>query len=452
LKVIIIGGGISGLCTAYRLKQKGIDVRLFEKNSIPGGFIHSEFNRGFLLEYGPNSIFTSSPEISDLINDLGLRDKILYANPSAKKRYILKNGNLIPVPVKPQEFLTTGLISLSAKLRVLKEPFIKVDNHEDESIAEFVQRRVGKEFLTYLINPFVAGVYAGNPEELSLRSTFPKMYEMEKKYGGLFKGALKKRKNKNKRKSETISFKEGMQTLTDVLYENLYESVKLNSQVERILVNDRSFDKKYTVRISTGSHFKDEDADAVILSSSAGVTSGLIKSIDAKLSDELNKISCPPVSVVYLGFKKEDIKFNIDGFGFLIPEVEKRNILGCLWNSEIFNDRAPEKYHLFTIFTGGSRQPEIALKNDDDLFSIVKDELNSIIGLKNEPVFQKIVRWKKSIPQYKLGYFNLVKKIDSFKSKNKGIFFCNNFYNGISVSDCIINANKTSKEVIEYFN
>jgi oxygen-dependent protoporphyrinogen oxidase len=450
LKAIIIGGGISGLCTGFRLKQKGIDVKIFDTNSVPGGFIHTEFNQGFLLEYGPNSIFSSSPEVQDLIDDLDLNEKVLNAKPASKKRYILKNGKLVPVPVKPLEFLNTDLISFPAKLRVLKEFFVKVNNSDDESIADFVRRRVGKEFLTYLINPFVAGVYAGNPEELSLKSTFPMMHELEKKYGGLIKGALKRKKNKNKKKTGSISFKEGMQTLIDALYENLHENIILNTKAGRIFINDTSFNKRFTVRASSGSKDYEEDADAVIISTPAGMSSDLMRSIDANLSGELKKIVCPPISIVYLAFKKEDVNFNIDGFGFLVPEIEKRNILGCLWNSETFAGRAPEKFHLFTTFIGGSKQPELALKNEDELIKIALGEVKDILGIQNDPVFKKVKKWETSIPQYKLGYFKLVNKIDGFKKRNRGIFFCNNFYNGISVSDCIRNSMSASDEVSNY--
>src|SRR5215213_10302188 len=235
--VCIIGGGISGLCAAYRLKKQGVEVVLLEKNPTVGGNIKTENFEGFLIEHGPNSTLASE-HLFELISELGLTFEIACANRSAKKRYILKNGKLQALPMKIVSLIGNKSFSARAKLRLLKEPFIKSKATTDESISEFFARRLGREIVDYAVDPFISGIFAGNPESLSLKSAFPKLFELEKNYGSLLKGAIfspKEKKSKvPKNASRTISFKNGMQTLTDKLFDNLGESVRLKTEVFEI--------------------------------------------------------------------------------------------------------------------------------------------------------------------------------------------------------------------------
>jgi protoporphyrinogen/coproporphyrinogen III oxidase len=449
--VCIIGGGISGLCTAYRLKKQGVEVVLLEKNPAVGGNIKTELKDGFLIEYGPNSTLASE-HLFELAAELDLTSEIAYANRSAKKRYVLKNNKLQALPVKIASLIGNRSFSARAKLRLLKEPFIKSKAADDESISDFFARRLGREIVDYAVDPFISGIFAGNPDELSIKSAFPKLFELEKSYGSLLKGAIfspKEKKSKlPKNASRTVSFKNGMQTLTDKLFDNLGESVKLSVEASEIKKTENG---KYSLQ-TNDEKINAKSFDAIVISTPSPVAARLLKSFDAELSERLADIYHPPVAVVFTAFKKENIKFDLDGFGFLIPKLEQRKILGSLWNSVIFQNRAPENFHLLTTFIGGARNAELVKQSEDDLVKIALEELNSILGLSGAPVFARVKKWEKAIPQYNIGYEKIIESIENFKRQNAGIFFCSNFYRGISVSDCIKNSALAARETFNYLN
>jgi oxygen-dependent protoporphyrinogen oxidase len=449
MKAAIIGGGISGLTTAYLLSEKGIEVKLFEKNSFPGGNIRTENINGFLIEHGPNSTLETTPLINTLLESLGIMDRKIYATQSADKRYILKGGKLLPLPMSPRAFIKTKLFSASAKLRLLKEPFIKSKSSELETIGEFTQRRLGKEFLDYAINPFVAGVFAGDPFNLNVKTAFPKLYELEQEYGSLIKGQIKssrkrkKTKEKSKQSAKTFSFIGGLRELVDAIYSKIKDSVSLNTQVIKIIKKNGPFE---VTSIKDGSALT-ELFDAVVMASPAHNAACLLDNFNHDLSEDLKNSYYPPVAVIMTGFKNDAFTFKPDGFGFLVPEKENRKILGSLWNSVIFPHRAPEGYSLLTNFIGGSRQPGLCKKSDDELLEITLSELNSIMGLTGKPEFVKIVKWQEAIPQYSKNHAKLTEKLDKFQEETRGMFICSNYYKGISVCDCIKNAFGTVEKI-----
>ncbi|HEX8736298.1 MAG TPA: protoporphyrinogen oxidase [Pyrinomonadaceae bacterium] len=451
-RVCIIGGGISGLSTAYRLKKQGVEVVLLEKNSAVGGNIKTETAEGFLIEHGPNSTLAGE-HLFEFVAELGLTSEIAYANRSAKKRYILKNNELQALPMKIASLIGNKSFSAKAKLRLLKEPFINSKAADDESISDFFARRLGREIVDYAVDPFVSGIFAGNPDNLSLKSAFPKLFELEKNYGSLLKGAIfspKEKKSKlAKNASRTVSFKNGMQTLTDKLFDNLGESVRLKTEAFEI---KRAENGKYSLR-ANDEKINAAIFDSIVISTPSTVAANLIKNFDVELAEQLAGIYHPPVAVVFTAFKKENIKFDLDGFGFLIPKVEQRKILGSLWNSVIFGNRAPDDFHLLTTFIGGARNAEIVETGDEEaLIKIALEELNSILGTSGAPVFARLKKWEKAIPQYNIGYEKIIDSIEDFKKRNAGIFFCSNFYRGISVSDCIKNSRLAAAEIFDYLN
>ncbi len=452
MKTAIIGGGISGLTTAYLLQQKGIQVKLFEKNIFPGGNIRTEKINGYLIEHGPNSTLETTPLINTLLDSLGIMDRKIYASESAKKRYILKNGKLFPLPMSPIAFIKTKLFSISAKLRLLKEPFIKSKSNELETIAEFTERRLGKEFLDYAINPFVAGVFAGDPANLNVKAAFPKLYELEQKYGSLIKGQLKSRKERKQRNEEskqsakTFTFIGGLTELVDAIYLEIKGNVVLGAEVNNISNNDN----KYRITYSIDGIVNSEIFDSIVLAAPAKCAISLLEQISDSLSKELSALYYPPVAVVLTGFKKEALGFIPDGFGFLIPGVEKRKILGSLWTSVIFPFRAPEGSYLLTNFIGGSRQPEIFNKSDTELGEIVLSELKELMGVKGSPEFIKIIRWSEAIPQYSKYHAILTDKLEKLQEETSGLYICSNYYKGISVCDCIKNAFATAEKIEDY--
>ena len=436
----IIGGGISGLVAAFLLKRRGFGVALYDKSERVGGNIQSVKTDGFLIEQGPNSLL-KSPRLVDLIRELKLESQVLAANAVNKKRHVLRNGRLKSLPMSVIKMAADNYFSWGAKLRLLKEPFVRTKSPENESVAEFFERRLGREIVERAADPFIAGIYAGNPANLGIKSAFPRLYELEKQYGSLLFGSLRSKTEKAPDDfPRTFSFTNGIQTLTDALADNLGESIKLDSQVLEIKKNQNG---KWSVITDSGENI----FDALIISTPAEAAANLIANLDGNLGEKLNNIYYPPVAMIYFGVKKEALRQKLDGFGFLIPSAEKRKILGTIWNSAVFENRAPVGYDLLTTFIGGARNPELFEKSDEELFEIAAGELGDILGLREKPNFAHIKRWRKAIPQYEIGYEKNENAIAEFERKNAGIYFCSNFYKGISVGDCIKNAYKTADEI-----
>lgn len=453
-KVIIVGSGISGLTCAYWLSKHGFDVKILEKEDIIGGTMQTYKEDGWLIEKGPNSALETTPLFQELFQDLDILNQRIYANKESDKRYILRNSILHPIPMSPPAFLKSKLWSTKGKLRILKEPFIGKANKE-ETVAEFVERRLGKEILDYAINPFVAGVFAGNPEELSVRYAFPKLYALEEKYGGLIKGMIKGRKERKQRaekakdRAKMFSFIDGMHTLPAAIYNKLKNNFYLNSFVESIIPYRSDKNTRYVINYYQDGERKTLESDIVILSIPAYSAAKIINPIDPETSKILEQIYYPPVAEIFLGFKNDAIQRNLDGFGYLIPAKEGRKILGTIWSSTIFPNRSPEGYSAFTTFVGGSRNPDVLELDDNELLKITTSEVKNIIGINGHIQFHKIIRWERAIPQYNLGYGKVLDVIEKFERSYKGIFICANYRGGISVGDCVMSADRTVKRILD---
>ncbi|MBA4122235.1 MAG: protoporphyrinogen oxidase [Acidobacteria bacterium] len=451
-KVCVIGGGISGLCVAYWLKKKGVDVLLVERNAVCGGNIQTERDGDYLIEWGPNSTLVSN-HLFELIAELGLLEAVAPANRSAKKRYILKDGKLRPLPLKIAQIIWTDVFSTKAKLSILREPFVKSKSTENESVAEFFRRRLGAEVADYAVDPFVSGIFAGNPEKLRVESAFPSVFQMEKDYGSILKASALGKKEKPSRFvpkgiSRTVSFENGMQTLTDKLAENLLDELKTGKEVLEI-GKWKTDNGKWKIK-TDDEKINARSFDAVVIATPSFVAANLIENLDGELSEKLKEIYHPPLAVIVSAYGRENVKKDLDGFGFLIPKVERRTILGSLWSSVIFENRAPKDTHLLTTYIGGARNAELFDKTDAELFEIAREELGDILRVQGEPIFQRIRRWEKAIPQYNLGYEKIENGIKQFERNNQGIFFCSNFYRGISVGDCVKNSCETANEIEKF--
>ncbi|MFN2501227.1 MAG: protoporphyrinogen oxidase [Pyrinomonadaceae bacterium] len=446
-KVCIIGGGISGLCVAYRLNKAGVDVGVLEKNSEVGGNIHTSRDAGFLYEHGPNSTLTTR-ELLDLIDQLGLTSQIALAKPAAKKRFIIKKGKLTALPSAPVGLLNTRAFTRRSVLGLLKEPFTKRGSRDNESVADFFTRRLGPEIVNYAVDPFISGIYAGDPQKLAVEFALPKLYRFESEHGSILKGAFKSRKNGKQKLPKgtprSLSFVGGMQTLTNSLQEELRGKITTNCGETKV-ESDR-------LGVNVIVNGCTERFDCLVISTPAYIAAEFLRPISGEVSAALDSVFYPPVSVVYLGFKATDVLVAPNGFGFLAPHLEKRPVLGSLFTSSVFEGRAPEGHHLFTTFIGGSRDPELAGLDEEQLTDIALDELRSLMGVRGIPVFKAVKKWKKAIPQYNIGYGRVLDAIKVFRQNHPHIFLCSNYLNGISVSDCIKNAAETAAEVIEYLS
>ncbi len=448
--IVIIGAGISGLATAHFLKKQGLKTILVEKKDEPGGSIKSERVEGFLVEHGPNNALDTTPILGEIFEDLGIESEREFANDQSKNRYIVRDGVLNALPMGAGPFLKTRLFSTSAKLRLLKEPFISpCDPNKEETLAQFVERRLGREFLDYAIDPFISGVYAGVPEALSVKSAFPKLYDLEQKYGSLIKGTFmgarerKKRNEVSKQSARLFSFREGLQTMIDALRTEFADDLYLGARLEGVERTDGGWE----IQFLRGQEKYIVETEALLLTIPVHAYSELRGALFQPLVPELNKIPYPPVTMVYFGYKENPAARPLDGFGFLVPRKEKRQILGSIWSSTIFSGRAPEGDTAFTTFIGGTRQPENALLPESRIVDLVSADLKDLLGIEAKPDVVVVRPWPKAIPQYNIGHSQIIEKVEEFERANSGVFLSGNFRGGISVSDCVKNAKGMAERI-----
>jgi oxygen-dependent protoporphyrinogen oxidase len=337
----------------------------------------------------------------------------------------------------------------------LAEPFSrKSQEGYYQSISEFVKRRLGQEFLDYAVNPFVAGIFAGNPDNLSVKSALPKLYQLEELYGGLFKGFVlgakerKKRAEQSKQSARMFSFKNGMQSFPEAIAAKLGDRIRYNCKVERVVKSG----PKFKVLFSHSDKSEEITTDIVLSTVPAYHAASIIDDRENKLGNHLNNIYYPPVKVLYLGFRKEVVGQVLDGFGFLIPEKENKTFLGAIWNSAIFPYRATDDMAAFTLFVGGARSPELFDNGNDKHINRVIKEFKEIMNIGEDPVFIKEKMWPKAIPQYSLGYIEHERYFEQFELNNPGIFLSGNYRGGISVGDCMKNSELTYKRICEHMN
>jgi len=448
-KIVIVGGGISGLSLAYAIleKEPSADITIFESEKRPGGKIWTEKINGFICESGVNGFLDSKPKTIELALKLLLNP--LRSSDAARKRYIFSEGKLHLLPVSPISFFSSNLLSYRGRLRILYEIFAPRGSENDESLADFAKRRLGREAYEKLIDPMASGIYAGNPETLSLKSCFPRIHELEQKYGSLIRAMIKLQKEAKKTGKAEVSagpggvltsFHNGMGMIVDSLKNSLGERLRVGSRV--IAVEKKSIG--YAVHLSDGSIVESE---ILIIASPAYAASEILRNLDKHLSSIIAEIPYPSVSVVCFGYKKEKVANKVDGFGFLIPYRERRKILGTLWDSSIFPNRAPEGYALLRTMVGGARASEIAVQDDAKLIDTVTEELRSIMDINVQPDFVRVYRHEKAIPQYNIGHSSRLKTIDDMLLKHRDLYLTGNAYRGIGVNDCIDNSYKLAKSI-----
>jgi oxygen-dependent protoporphyrinogen oxidase len=451
--VVIVGAGISGLTVAYFLRNAGVSVTVLDPGDAPGGTMQTVMDGGWMVETGPNSALETTPLFGEMFDGLGIAGERLYAEPAADRRYILRDAVLHPLPMSPGAFLTSSLWSVAGKLRLMKEPFVGRAK-EEETVAQFVRRRLGGEFLDYAINPFVAGVYAGDPASLSVRAAFPKLYALEERYGGLIRGMVlgagerRKRAEKAKDRARMFSFRRGMQTFPIALGRSLGDELRLKctaTSVERKTTAGGT--PEFVVRYRREGDPGSLAAPAVVLAVPAYIAGNFVRHFSESLATALGGIFYPPVAEVFLGYPASAMGRPLDGFGYLIPAREQRMILGTIWSSALFPGRAPAGHVALTTFVGGARQPLVAELDDRELTGTVASELRSLMGVKGDPVYAKIIRWAKAIPQYNLGHLALVEEIGGLERQVPGLYLCGNYRGGIAVGDCLASGERLARRI-----
>ncbi len=449
MKVGIIGGGISGVSLAVKLsvlksQGKDIDITLLESADRLGGTIDSVHKEGYVIESGTNGFLDSKPYTLEVFEEAGLSNKLVKSNDKARIRYIQRHNQLQRLPEGAGAFLASKLLSAGGKLRLAGEIFVpqKKDN-SDETLADFATRRLGREALDYLIGPMVSGIFAGDPEKMSLQSCFPVIYDLEKTYGGLVKGMIKKPKKKSGPAGPggvLTTYEGGMGEAVKELAksaENKGVKIHLASPVTNVIKKDG----KYIV--SSGS--KEYEFDKIAVCAPAYAGAEFLKELDSELADTLRSIPYAPMFVAGLGFENDDIENSLNGFGYLIPKKENMRILGALFTSSMFPGQAPDGKKFLRIMAGGDTNHKLMEKSAEELLKICIEDVTNVLGVKKAPYMVQYFKVMKAIPQYHTGHREKVAKIESVTEKLGGIYIGGNVLYGIGLNDCT----KTSKIIAE---
>lgn len=449
----IIGAGIAGLTAAYQLHRQGVDVTVLEATEHVGGKIRSTRAAGYLVEHGPNTVQKETPLMSTLIERLGLTDAVVEASAAAKKRYVVRDGTPNPLPTSPLRFLTSPLFSLAAKLRLLGEPLIRPAAPDaEESVADFARRRFGSEILDYGVNPFVGGIFAGDPEQLSLRHAFGRLHDLEQAHGSLFKGmirAMRARKEPPPDRAgparRMFSFRGGLQMLPHALSEALGNAVRCQAPVGAL----KHTGSQWTLTVQEESGPVPHAFDAVISTVPLYRLAHLAVDVDLDLSP-LAEVSYPPVSVVAMGFRRADVAHPLDGSGMLVPAVERAyRILGTMFSSTLFPERTPPNHVLLTTFVGGARDPSLGAAPLAAQRTVIQSDLEALLGVHADPAFIRRVQWPRAIPQYGLGYGRVKTLIDQLETRYPRLFLAGNYREGIAISDAMRSGDRAAQRVLE---
>jgi len=457
-RIAIIGGGITGLAAAHRVielayqLQNQIKLTIFEASPRLGGTIHTEHRDGFLIERGPDAFISEKPEALALAQRLGIESRIIQTNEQHRRSFIVKHGRLRPVPegfqlLAPSRmwpFITSDIFSITGKLRMGADLFLprrSQNGTDDESLASFVRRRLGNEALERMAQPMVGGIYTANPEVLSLRATLPRFLDLEQSDRSLILAMLRKRRqSKNEtgvsgaRYSLFLSFDKGMEVLVDALSRRIGRAdcdLRLNTKVTKLGHHSNG---EWLVTTECGENLT---FDAICLAVPAFIASSLLTEISPTLSSLLNQIKYASTATVNVAYKRRDINHALNGFGFVVPFVEKRSLIACTFSSVKFANRAPEGCVLLRAFVGGALQAELLELEDYEIERRVHEDLRELLGVTGKPLFTEVTRWNKSMPQYEVGHLDRVAEIEHESSTLGGIALAGNSYRGAGIPDCI---------------
>ena len=440
--VAIIGGGVSGLAAAYQLHGKGYQVVVLERQVRPGGNAVSERFDGFLMEHGPTTANASTPAAAVLSASLGLDAQRCDLGPDVRYRYLAGKGHLDRIATHPLGIFTSGYLSPRARLRMLGEMMVpRLADGTEETVAEFCSRRFGPEFSERVIDPLVGGLYAAQAGELSMRAVFPRLVEMEQSHGSVTRGALSGRLSKGRMPGGRLySWRDGIATLPNCLAASLGPAVRTGVTVRRIKAAPGGF-RIEAERAGTVT------AKAVVMATQPHVAALLLEDLDGIASDAAAAIAAPPLSVVFMGYRRTQIGHPLDGLGYLTPSSENRALTGALFCSTMFPGRAPEGHVSIAGYLGGARSPDLAGLAPQDLIAIAHDEFRDLLGARGEPVVARVRQWPRGIPQYTLGHCERVAALCSTDERQPGLFITGNYFTGPGIATCVAQASETASRV-----
>jgi oxygen-dependent protoporphyrinogen oxidase len=444
-RVTIIGAGISGLACAYRLDQLGIAATVFESSDHPGGVVDTDSSSGFLFESGPQS-FQSSESLLKLVCELGLEPELQICDPSAP-RFVVRNKHLHRIPMSPPAMLTSSFLGLASRWKLASEPLRR--SHppaEEESVANFVRRKFGNEILEYLVAPFVSGVYAGDPEHLSLKAAFPSLAKWERDFGSVVRGAIKSRPQGGSKASRrsVCSFRGGVAALPRGLAAKLGNNLKTGVRVLAVRQAPRA-----------GSQFLEVEAagqarnasSAVVLATPAYAAAELIGPWSPALAASLLAIPYAPVAVVASAYGRQQVAHAMYGFGFLVPRKENLRTLGTVWNSSLFPGRGPQGTVTMTSFIGGATDLEIIQHAEKEISQIVQRDNAALLGISGQPIASRVWKYPRALPQYNVRHGHIVEAIREGERASPGLFFTGNYLEGPALGKCVENAFRTAEAV-----
>jgi len=461
-RIVIVGAGISGLSTAFAIEllasQAGLEVetQVVEKLDRTGGKIHSIKDQGYICEWGPNGFLDSKPMTLELCDRLKIDGQLLRSNDNARKRFIYSEKMLHRLPENGPSFLKSPLISWPGKMRLAYEMLVpKRTDGVDETLADFGRRRLGAEALNKLIAPMVSGIFAGDPETMSVKSCFPKIYSLEQEHGGLIKAMIKLAKQKRAEVKEgkvvasaagpggiLTSFNEGIQELSDGTEKALAKEVRTEATVQKIEKKEGG----YLLHLEDGGQL---EADMVVSAAPAYAAAAMLDGLDNDAAELLRGIPYATMNVVCFGYQLDKINYDLNGFGYLNAKSEGCNTLGTLWDSSIFPNRAPEGHALLRSMMGGGTNPGAIELSEDEVKAKTMDDLKLIMGIDVEPDFVRIFRHRKAIPQYVVGHGQRLQKLDELMEQHPGLFLTGNAFGGVGLNDCVHSSNLVAEKVIE---
>jgi oxygen-dependent protoporphyrinogen oxidase len=461
--VLIVGGGISGLVCAHALRKAGVGAEVVEASGRAGGSLRSERRDGYLLEVGPQS-FSGTGPLNAFCAELGIAGEIVKGPPGAP-RYVLVGGALQQVPLSPPAFLTSGLVSLGTKLAIARDVFgSSIPPDRDESVGAFVRRKFSAELLDRLVGPFVSGVYAGDPERLSLRSAFPMLYEAEKRKGSVIRGLMSRPGTEPRQRPTLLSFREGVETLARALCAQLGDGIRLNAKASRVHWDGEG--SPFRMTIETLGQEETVLADHLVVATPTDVAGNLLRDLHSGFEPPFGAIEYAPVAVVSLGYRRAYVGHPLNGFGFLVPRSSGLRVLGTVWNSSLFPGRAPEGHVLLTSFVGGATDPGAAALSPEELVSLVDKEIGPLLKMPQDAIrqdaaagrsqprpnnrvcFSNVTIYPRALPQYNLGHAERLAGIEAHRRRFRNLWLVGNYVRGPAIGACVEQSQSVANQIL----